>query len=652
MRSAPWYIYRLKRKSKNTLSALARFNVCKRTSLKRRTISCINYCYFNVLVPIEVKIRGYGAISLRGIQRLNPRLYSLIALLLEKAGLKKTPPVGISRYFLRKDISPSDFFKELNQNGVYVVLRWHQCVANEWAAGRDIDILIDNSSIQLLTSLCTKEPSRYALDIYTCEYDERFLRGECTCFPERISKSILENRKKNDHGIYTPSSRDMVLSFAYHLVLHKGVDAGYQTHASRSDFKPRYFNELIDIHNNYPNILNENEDGFIDMSALGLFGALRSEGWLPSISTIRSVALRNNVLRECLNAKSDSEDACSKIGETDLMAFIVRDRASSISSIPEIEEHLEKGELQIVYSNKIDNSLLPIARSEIRSGNWSRGQYYKSGGFPWWIICCLDYSPEPISEDTLGEFPFIKNRRVRIKESLRKSINSNRLFAEHSNSIHSSDDEEEALEYIDICLTENEKSCLLRDLRDYRRLYQEHPKSLFDFNGCGRSKICVLAHRDGLRVRKIFRADKLEYFKNELNLYTKYSHMSFVPKILGHGENYIDIEFLEICDKGHLGISREDLRKIVLRILNEAYVNRIALIDFRPSNLVFNSSGMPFVIDYEFSYEYSSDYPEGGFTHGFDIAGLPKGFRGVYPGGLTESGRNWNNTWLKLCGPI
>ena len=652
MRSAPWYIYRLRRKSRNTLAALLNFHFCRRTSLRAQLISFVNYFYYNCFMPAGARARRYGAISLRRIEHFNPSIYYCTALLLKKFGLKKSPVVGKSRYFLKSSITPNEFFEALNKDGIYVVLRWHQLLTDEWASGRDVDILIDNGSIELITSLCTKVPNRYAIDIYSAGYDERFLRGDCTCFPEHVSNNILRDRKRNSDNICVPSDRDMVLSFAYHLVLHKGIDAGFTTTEACSDFKKGYFNELIRVHNIYPGILKEDENGFIDMSALGIFDVLRCEGWLPSISTIRSIALTNTLLRDCLNSRSISNDIFTKIGETDLMAFIIRDRVSTVDSIQKIVEHLKKKQLQVIKSNKKDECLLPLAKRENSSGNWRRGQYQMSGGLPWWIICCLDYNPEPVSEGELVEFPFVRNKRVRIKESLRSLVNYNTFFFEHSNSIHSSDDEEEAFEYIDICLTRTEKSYLLRDLRDYRRLYQEHPKGLFAFKGCGRSKIFVLAHRDGLRVRKVFRPDKMEYFKNELTIYTKYSHMSFVPKLLGHGENYIDIEFLDICNKGNEVIDSQSLRKIVLSILDEAYVNRIALIDFRPSNLVFNSNGVPFMIDYEFSYEYSSDYPEGGVTNGFDIAGLPKGFRGVYPGGLTKSGRNWNNTWLQLCGPI
>ena len=574
-------------------------------------------------------------------------------------GIARSRDSASQRYYLKQNIEPRQFFEFINKSTTYVVLRWAETFPDHWKEGNDLDILVKDSDIDKILKYCTKEKSAYAIDIYSDGYRRGFIYSNSPYLPSKICSRLFKSRRIANGLVYVPGSREYVLTFFFHLLIHKGEKSGLGLDhflIKPTEFRTRYLQEAIRLNREVYTCFPTDMDGYTSFSASSIYSCLSNHDWLPNLSMIRHFALSNRLLRELLMLKAQ---ICTENFLTDAVTFIIRQRALTLGLIPRIEETIRQSGFQIVDSSEIHPAMIQNATSEIRSGNWEQNDRFlrKSGGTPRHVIVCLDYNPVYKCYAGIGTaHPFALNKNLSIKHRIRKSIERSQLFWQQAHLIHSSDDKAEALEYINECYEPKKSIEIISQINQFETSYRPHHSRFASLTLRGRRSHVYLCVKNGtIVVRKDYRPDKLKNMYRELLVYTHSSPLSFVPRFIGFGENFIEYAFVEGATAAEIiksSSGRSLVRELVKAIMKESYEAGIALLDLSPSNLLIDGRGKGWVIDYEYAFKYGVDKPEGGFLRGYDYAGLPDYLDVDNPVGEASRGRSYDNTWLEHIGPL
>ena len=121
----------------------------------------------------------------------------------------------------------------------------------------------------------------------------------------------------------------------------------------------------------------------------------------------------------------------------------------------QIRDVLQKWSFEIIATKILNPEEKVYCANRIRGGNWGKGPFPQSGGKPAMTIVALDKSPVEPSQNILKSHPGLTNQKVlTVTEHLRNLANSSLHNKHKCNVIHSSDNEEHALEYIRLLLPE------------------------------------------------------------------------------------------------------------------------------------------------------------------------------------------------------
>lgn len=126
------------------------------------------------------------------------------------------------------------FYHALDQAGIpYVVLRWADEIPtlpeDEASHDKDIDHLIAEGSLPQVLRLSMPHVGPLKCDFYTLRGDRGGGYLGMPYYMPELARGILERRVRHPKGFNVPAPRDAALSFAYHLVYHKGARAGLLT---------------------------------------------------------------------------------------------------------------------------------------------------------------------------------------------------------------------------------------------------------------------------------------------------------------------------------------------------------------------------------------------------------------------------------------
>ncbi len=349
-------------------------------------------------------------------------------------------PIGVRRCIYPAQ-DANKFFSELNRRGVeYVVLRWFDDLPS-WSPGEDIDLLIEDSDIPKIGDLFTYNPKTYMCDLFTIGSTHTW--NGISYYPPVLAKKILESRVMWKDICYIPNPETHFFSLMYHAVYHKGSDSGLpMRHAEDAAIKhPKhaFARDLTELGAQQGFRFNPN---LVDMHTF-----LTEHGWSPQLDTLRKLSAITPSLRELVPTPMSRES------HGELTVFVVRewtiknDKLNTILNI--IKRHLPSFEILKVLH--LDDRQRKLATDYIRGGDWSPGiSFPVGGGEPEAIIVTVDRAPISVPDSLQEKHPYITNGNFRLKERLRYDVLRDVLSTRWANSIHSSDDETEAWEYLEI----------------------------------------------------------------------------------------------------------------------------------------------------------------------------------------------------------
>ena len=358
---------------------------------------------------------------------------------------------------LSKDVGSRGLFDYLRKEKVdYVVLRFFEKLPNLYRDGGDLDILVSDSGFDRMADFLEEHPGQIKIDAWPVS-GLRYRRG-MTYYPPPLARKILESAVDGPAGSRIPAPKEFFLSFAYHALYHKGEEAGVPSSIPGVKFDKHPKNDYVGILKNAARKLGINID--INMEALDNY--LYREGWRPLVDTMAKISVHNRwALKRFFSKRS--------VKELGLGVFILRGRALQLNLSDSIVAAIKKEGFLIVKRKRFNEQEQKRASRFLRGGDWLDG--YVTGEkelfFPKEAVVVMDlYFLHAAGRGiNLGNY----NRLKFLKEKIRTKLDQDTVGL-----LHSTDNTDEAWEYIKVCFPQEHKSIK----QDVDKIYSEFRPSL------------------------------------------------------------------------------------------------------------------------------------------------------------------------------
>ena len=357
--------------------------------------------------------------------------------------VRRPRPFQGVRRFIPHHIGVAGFLKRLQTDDVrHAVLRWFEDLPNV-AAGEDLDVLVDDASLNRVRAILDEGPGIQPVDVYSVTGLPGADFRSMPYFPPYLAEELLHHAVDHRELCRVPAPREHFLSLAYHAIYHKGSSSGIP---AKSNSRKRQQH----VDHDYATILRQHPAGMghdAPVTLESLDAHLDSQGWRPPHDMLVRLARRNRWVRSLLRRRDRATHADDR-----LAVFLVREEALRRGGLERATQLIAKHGFRIVQTRSFpDHDVATFARS-LRGGNWGRGPWPISGGPP--VTAIVAYDPVPITPTRRQKrrFPFLANARLLCKEQLRDAFNEGFPRDQHCNVIHSSDNGREALDYLRIIM--------------------------------------------------------------------------------------------------------------------------------------------------------------------------------------------------------
>ncbi|MCC7475073.1 MAG: hypothetical protein IT425_06730 [Pirellulales bacterium] len=357
--------------------------------------------------------------------------------------VRKPRPYLGTRRFVPHQLGIAGFLSKLQQARIrHAVLRWFENLP-QLPPGEDIDLLVDDASLDAVRAWLNEGPGIQPLDLYSTTGLPGADFRNMPYFPPFLAEQLLERSRSMRGLCRVPAAREHFLSLAYHALYHKGYDSGIPANATSRPHKPRAGHDYVSILRHHANEL-----GFqVPITLSDLDSLLDAEGWRPPHDMLIRLSRRNRWVRDLLKHGSEHASADDR-----LAVFLLREEALRRGGVPRAQELIEGLGFEVRRVHAFaPGDVQALARS-LRGGNWGQGPWPISGGPPVAAIIAFDPAPITPARKQRKRFPFLANARLLGKEQLRDAFNQGFPPEQHCNAIHSSDNGREALDYLRIIL--------------------------------------------------------------------------------------------------------------------------------------------------------------------------------------------------------
>lgn len=550
--------------------------------------------------------------------------------------------IPLRKMYIPPRIGIERFFSQASQRGLsYVILRWFDQLP-DLLPGEDIDLLVADDDIEELRSLTKNLPGAIPCDVFSVSgLPGTSFRG-MAYYPVPCAEGLLKRAVLYESLYKVPCEKDYFLSLSYHALYHKGLESGIPT--SSSHMKP-----ASPPDHEYAQILKEIAKRLslsveITMETLDEF--LEKEGWRPQSDTLRRISKENVWVRETFFKEKQNEELFPGLG-----VFVVRKKAIDEGHLTFIRDMIISSGFYILYEKKLSSREIEEGLRFVRGGNWGRGPFPVSGGPPEYIFVCHDVLRKAPSSSYLNMFPHLSNERLLIKHDIRKALNKNKIDKEKYNPLHSSDNGEEALEYIAFFAPEYEKK-VSRDVDALEKSFETPFPVVKDLTENGkRAKVEVVRYNGGDAVCKTFRPGKEHLLKKEVFVMETFSkERSEIPNLLAKGGQYVLYPYYKnTLKRGKDSYLPLSVAKQAIELLHFFYTKGYFLLDAHHNNLLLDPQKGLKLVDFELiqQYEKKPDL----FSQSYDVVGVPDTIRHTLVAdiGVREK-RTYDNSWKRRTG--
>lgn len=564
------------------------------------------------------------------------------------------------------------FLHQLAQAQVrHVVLRWFETLPT-LPPGEDLDLLVADEDLSKVEALLDAAPGVFPCDLYSVSGLPGTDLDGLPYFPPFLAQQIIDTARPHPSGARVPDPQRHFLSLAYHVVYHKGPSSGLPPGAGSVDTpqRPDHAQALsrfawsamrttdsscgparrvsrgrgctaVDGEHDYAGVLNQlaAQLGWpLQPKLRSLDTLLAEQGWRPPRDMLLRLARRRPFLRTLLDGGRSQE------APPGLAVFILRQAAVVDQACDRLIDRLRHEGFQVLAIEPLDPPRAHAASRTLRGGNWGQGPWPASGGPPAVAVVVCDPEPIPPTPRQRRAHPELDNARLLRKERLRQAFNAGRPRFAHCNVVHSSDNADEALDYLR-CLMPQRVEELCRQAREVRAQFVTTQPVIYALSQYRRrAKTEIIEFGGQLAVKKTFKPQQRAFCQREKWALAYLSRqIPAVPPLLAAGPDYVIYPYYRDC----LRFRCADGRLLPLKVarqaiaaLKQVYEAGYALIDAHPENLVVDPQHGLKLIDFEFLYRYRQRPAT--FEASYDMAGCPEDFDGSIPdGGPKNYARHW-----------
>jgi hypothetical protein len=355
---------------------------------------------------------------------------------------RRRPYSGVRR-FIPHQLGACGLLYGLQTAGVrHAVLRWFESLPLV-SPGEDVDLLVDDASLEQVRAMLEEGPGIQAVDIYSVTGLPGADFRAMPYFPPYLAEELLDRAVIHRGLCRVPAPREHFLSLAYHALYHKGKESGVPSINEKRLERMRADHDYVDVLQRLAGPLGIKTPVTLE----GLDACLDSHGWRPPHDMLIRLARRNRWVRSLLR----HPDKATNVDDR-LAVFLLREEGMRRGGIERANQLIEKYGFKVLSANPLDERLSSTIARSLRGGNWGRGPWPISGGPPVAAIVAYDPSPITPSRRDKKRFPFIGNARLLCKEKLRDAFNDGYSEDQHCNVIHSSDNGREAMDYLRIIM--------------------------------------------------------------------------------------------------------------------------------------------------------------------------------------------------------
>ena len=528
------------------------------------------------------------------------------------------------RRFVPRNLPLDRLFDELNaRKASYVVLRWFDDLPSVYP-GEDIDFLVADTDLKHFDNLLCAAGPGVPCDVYSVSGLPGSAYKNMAYYPPPLAQEMLNHAGCHRKRYRIPNEHHHFFSLAYHALYHKGSCAGIPTtfcgvsHVSVPDH---------DYHGILGRLAARLGLGDVrDMESLDLL--LAQHGWRPPRDTLSRLAGFNRWIDKRFFAELPPIHDDIK----GLTTFVIRKRACDLGLVETILDILKARGFHILFLRRLTGEESDLCSMELRGANWGPGPWPKSGGQPAIIVVAYDLLPSPVSKSLAQRHANLDNARIfETKTFIRNYINATLPEEERCNIVHSSDNVNEALEYLRVAGHTNQSTLLTR-IRELKDEFQTPYPVVCALTSNGtRSKVEVVRYRGSDAVCKTFRPGRERFLCREIETLRQFGGVRpEIPTLLETGSNYFIIPFFEgkhwTRTRGWLLPRLMPLRsaRSAADVVRFFHSQGRSLIDWHPDQVIIQPNGDIRVVDFELIYEYHQR-PEC-VEDAYEFKGTPDGF--------------------------
>jgi hypothetical protein len=351
-------------------------------------------------------------------------------------------------------------FEQFDRQQVkYAVLRWFESLPN-LKPGEDVDILIDDASLETALKIMHEFPGVQPCDIYSPSGLARSHYRGTPYYPAPVAQAILDGAVRLHDLCFVPQPWDYFHSLAYHAVYQKGLD-------SHLPLKGAAENQHSKAKHDYSRVLRQQADQLginAEISLEGLHAYLQKGGWAPPPHMLARLAAA------CPQSRwlaSLAGQLSADMHDQGLAVFVLREEGIRRGFQDQMVEMIRKTGFEIWSVKKLSPAEIRYSAPRTRGGNWGPGPGDYVGGDPAVIVVAYDPHPIAPSWKQRRRFPHRTNARIFAKELIRDAVMAQSADSHGCNALHSSDHAAEAWHLIEVFAPE-----LMSQIHD--RLRQIH----------------------------------------------------------------------------------------------------------------------------------------------------------------------------------
>jgi len=581
------------------------------------SLSGDKYCFYGVFASIIEILKG--KIQLKRVLSFRccngRKHYLLVFKVIHKESRRD------ARKYLTPLISIEQFYKRLNNANIrYVVLRWFEDLPII-EDGEDMDILCHDEDIHIFQDILNEQPGLVPIDLYSISGLPGTDYNNMAYYPPYLSERILKNRIKYKEVFYVPRPDDYFHSLSYHAIYHKGPSSGIPTLISDVgvDNRPDH---------DYKRILASLILKFnlhIDVTIDSIHEHLTKKNWNPPFDVLERLSLKNDWINHSLKKTKET-----KTDITGLTVFLIREKAISLNLENEIVAMLEEWGFKIIICERLSIDKKEFLKSNTRGGNWGKGPYPISGGLPAMAIVAWDYFPLSVDcEVTKKTYPFLTNKKILdVKNRIREFVNNKFSEEEQHNSVHSTDNPQMALEYLQLVFDKGAKDIVAIAKELAITNITNFPVIIELKGNHKRAKVELIKYNGGKAILKTFHPDAMEFFHNELHILEKFSGiLKEIPLMFEKGDNWFVCEYIEdtlLFDERNKQLIPLNVCRKVIKFIRHIFDEGYYILDFHPRNIMMDKNNDLKVIDFEFCYRYSTKPLH--LEESYELNGLPENY--------------------------